>query len=78
MRTDADRHQPLPGLPRDLAVVPTTALTRDGGFRTAPDGPSGPSASGRGKAADARTACVCPAGTHSVREFPQFEHGAGV
>jgi hypothetical protein len=65
------------GLPREPGFVPATTLTDDGGFRPTLDGALGQIVLNRG-GADADAACTCGAGTRSVREFPQFEHGAGV
>jgi hypothetical protein len=76
MHSDPSLPQTGMGFSHGLGLVPASA-PRGGGFRLAPEGAPEQLILDRG-GADASPACARDTGPGSVREFPQFEHGAGI
>jgi hypothetical protein len=77
MHGDSNLSQTAPGFSREPGFVPASNLTDGGEFCPALEGALGQILLNRG-GADSCPACTCGAGARPVREFPQFEHGAGI
>jgi hypothetical protein len=76
-RSDPSLLQTAPGLSQGPGHVPASTAADGGKFRVALEGTLDPSSLKRW-GADASTAWICQAVPGSVREFPQFERGAGI
>ena len=77
MHRDSSLPQTPPGLSQGLELVPASPLADGGRSRLTLEGALSQIRLERG-AADANPACTCDAGPGSLREFAQFEHGAGI
>jgi hypothetical protein len=75
--SDPSRPQTLPRFSQAPGLVPASALADGGECRLAPEGALDPIHLNRW-GADAGAAGTRHAGLGSVREFPQFERGAGI
>ena len=77
MHTDLSLPQTHTGFSQGPGLVPASIPADGGGFRLALGGPLDRIILNRG-GADASPASNRDAGLGSVREFPRFEHGAGI
>jgi hypothetical protein len=77
MHSDTSLLRIPPGFSRDPGPIPTSSLANSGESRLALERPLDQNMLNQW-GADASPACSCDAGPGSVRELPQFEHGAGI
>ena len=77
MHRDSSLPQTPPGFSHGLGLVPASPLADGGRSRLALEGALDQIILNRG-GADASPASNRDAGPGSVREFPRFEHGAGI
>jgi hypothetical protein len=77
MHSDSSLPQALPCFSQGPGPVPALTLMDGGEFHLALEGALDQAILNRG-GADASPTCNRDAGPGSVREFPQFEHGAGI